>query len=294
MAKRYSKSAQDVIDGAVAWALAIASDNSFHYGKAGPSSHNQGCYFCGTNRASEKTGIKQWQKTYCCNPFVHACFAHGGGEPTMLRRCRNGGSFDFHYKNQYGYQAHPNLFARLGHPPMSQLKKGDVLCRETHVAMYIGNGYIIHARGGDDNVPGSARWNNSISATPLTAAGYANFPRAYRYIGKGGGVMEQPPIKGSLKNAFIRGDNKVKDTPDSVIQLFANGIYDYPVGSDAPVEDAAIADSGAGLNMKQAISKLYSSDNYEYVYQEFSILNFQFTELDHNRNLHPVDSAAHA
>lgn len=75
-----SRSAEDVINGACAWAVAIAADDSFHYGKKPNAQHN-GCYFCDTQTLKggrAKTGVLDYEKSYCCNPFVHAAFAHGG------------------------------------------------------------------------------------------------------------------------------------------------------------------------------------------------------------------------
>lgn len=228
-AVRKSTCSQDVIEGAIAWALAIAADNSFHYGKKPNSQHN-GCYFCGTNTLKggrAKTGVKDYKKSYCCNPFVHAAFAHGGGEPEMLKVCKKGSSYDFHKGKGYDKaKTFKNLYNPK--PKMSELKRGDVLCRGSgssgpgHVALYIGDGKIVHAHGGDDNVRNSKKWNGSISTSKLTSSSYKSFPRVHRYIGKGGGYMTMPN------------------------------------GQGIPTETTT-------LDMRQAISKLYSSDNFEYV-----------------------------
>ena len=61
-----STCAQDVINGACAWAEAIANDNRFHYGY-GQAAHHNGCYFCGTNTQSggrAKTGVKNYEFSY--------------------------------------------------------------------------------------------------------------------------------------------------------------------------------------------------------------------------------------
>ena len=92
---RKSKSASDVRAGAVAWAKAIANDNSFHYGSNPPTCYSRGCYFCGTN--GHKKGMQGYDKTYCCNTFVFSAYAHGGGDPhgplsagndELYHRCR--------------------------------------------------------------------------------------------------------------------------------------------------------------------------------------------------------------
>ena len=71
---------------AVNWAIDIADDNSFTYG-TGKQAHRRGCYFCGTNSRFKPSG---YEKTYCCNPFVLAAFAHGAGNEKVLKGCKSG------------------------------------------------------------------------------------------------------------------------------------------------------------------------------------------------------------
>lgn len=172
----------------------IAGDNSFHYGytnkhgskdpdKWDPNAHHNGCYFCETNTdkgGRSKKGILDFRKTYCCNPFVGAAFAHGGCVPEALKLCQNGSSWNFGKGS--GYDASP-LFDNLGKPAKSKLQPCDVLCSDTHVALYIGNGKIAEASSGDDNVRNSSKWNNSIHITELTDARYKKFKRVHRYNG---------------------------------------------------------------------------------------------------------------
>lgn len=160
-----------------AWAIWIAGDNRFHYGY-GSHAHHNGCYFCGTQSMKKNHGIVDPEFTYCCNPFVGAAWAHGGCVPKALSLCQNCGSWDFHKGR--GYDA-SSLFTKLGHPSKSKLKAGDVLCRDTHVALYIGNGKIVEASSGDDNVKYSTKWNNSIRVRKLTDDNYKKFPRVYRF-----------------------------------------------------------------------------------------------------------------
>ena len=175
------KSNAEVIADTVAWAIWIAGDNNFHYGYTSKdkkiNAHHNGCYFCGTN-GSQKKGMLMPEHTYCCNPFVGAAWAHGGCVPKALSLCQNCGSWDFHKGR--GYDA-SSLFTKLGHPSKSKLKAGDVLCRDTHVALYIGNGKIVEAGSGDDNVKYSTKWNNSIRVRKLTDDNYKKFPRVYRF-----------------------------------------------------------------------------------------------------------------
>lgn len=188
-----TKTTSEVINDACKWAAWIAGDNSFHYGytnkhgssdssKWSPNAHHNGCYFCNTNVTSggrSKKGIVDYQKTYCCNPFVHAAFAHGGCDPTMLKKCKAGGSYvASNYKKDSNWKS-------LGKPAFSSLKKGDVLYWEKngacHYALYLGNNKLAEASSGDDNVRGSAKWKNSIHIRDIKSWG--SFQGAFRYVG---------------------------------------------------------------------------------------------------------------
>lgn len=188
------KTNAEVIADAVRFACWIAGDNDFHYGytdkhgsddpkKWHPNAHHNGCYFCGTNvdhGGRSKAGIVDYEKTYCCNPFVGACWAHGGCVPKALALCQKGSSWGFSEGSGYDTS---NLFDRLGKPSKSKLKAGDVLCSDSHVALYIGNGKMAEAASGDDNVRHSKSWNKSIRATELTDSRYKGFKRVHRFNG---------------------------------------------------------------------------------------------------------------
>lgn len=180
-----SESSEDVINGACDWARSIAHDDSFHYGY-GDAAHHNGCYFCKT-QPSVKHSFKQYEKSYCCNPFVHAAFAHGGGEKTMLKKCKAGSSYDFHAGTGYDTSS---LFKRIYPKKKEDLQPGDVMCKDNHVALALGNNQYVQAGHEDDNNPGSERWNSSIAVSSLKDSRFNEFKRFYRYIGKGGGKVE--------------------------------------------------------------------------------------------------------
>ncbi len=189
---KLNKTNAEVKAEAIRWATWIAGDNRFHYGytnkhgssdpkKWNPNAHHNGCYFCGTNTTSggrSKAGITDYQFTYCCNPFVGAAWAHGGGIPKAMELCQKGSSWNF--EKGTGYDA-SSLFDNLGKPAKSALQAGDVLCSDSHVALYIGNGKVAEAASGDDNVKNSTKWNNSIHTTSLTDSKYGKFKRVHRY-----------------------------------------------------------------------------------------------------------------
>lgn len=168
---RVKRSNAEVIANAIKFGKWIANNNDFHYGW-GKDSHHNGCYFCGTQPSSKRTsGIKDWERTYCCNPFVHACWAHGGLVPRAISICSSYGSWDFGTGS--GSYHTSSLFTKVS---TSNLKPGDVLCSDSHVALHIGNGQVVQAGHSDNNVPYSSDWNSSISIGK-----WNGYTRAYRF-----------------------------------------------------------------------------------------------------------------
>ena len=178
---KLNKTNAEVIEDTIRWLEWIANDNSFHYGY-GKHAHHNGCYFCGTEAKYKKGhGIVDWEKTYCCNPFIGAGWAHGGCVPEALKMCQKCDSYDFHQGKGYDKS---KLFDNLGKIAKEDLKRGDVLCRGNgssgsgHVMLYLGNGKVIHAHGGDNNVKGSDSWEKSINIESL---GNKKYQRVHRF-----------------------------------------------------------------------------------------------------------------
>ena len=175
---------EDAIDAACDWGVKIAEDDSFSYG-TGQRAHRYGCYFCGTNtgpnmniKGKSKVNGHSYQKTYCCNPFVSACFAHGAGDEALLKACRRG----------KGVAMTEKSFTRYGHwkkykkPAYGKLKRGDVLVKANHVALYIGDGQYVQASG--------EGWGaKTISVSDLKKSRYGQFQFIMRYTGNGRGTM---------------------------------------------------------------------------------------------------------
>jgi len=161
------------VDGAVDWAVKIANDNSFTYG-TGQGAHHNGCYYCGTNYGPRKymKPSKKYKKTYCCNPFVHAAYAHGAKNPKMLKGCKAANGIGMTKNTFYKF----GCWKCVGKPSYSKLKKGDVLVKSTHVAMFIGNGKMVEASGGN--------WSTgSIAVKKMSKSRYNGFSFVMRYTG---------------------------------------------------------------------------------------------------------------
>lgn len=181
------KTNAEVIADAVEWAKRIAKDNNFHYGH-GSHAHHNGCFYCGTQKLKEGHGIKEWETTYCCNPFVGAAWAHGGGDAQAYKMCHNCNSWDFGTGS--GSYDKSSLFDKVS---LKSIKAGDVLCSDSHVALSIGGGKVVQAGHEDDNKIKSKSWNDSIAEGT-----WSGYKRAYRYNGKVS--VNRPLTRGELSD----------------------------------------------------------------------------------------------
>ena len=249
---RKSTCAKDVRTGAVTWGIAIAKDNRFHYGGASGTKadgHSNGCYFCGTNKYRKPKGMVDREFSYCCNPFVNACFAHGGGDPVALKLCKAGRSRDFGTRASTSYHRSKD-FQYISHPTISKLIPGDVMCSSGHVKLYIGDKKAVEAGSHDDNRRNSKSWNNSIHVTSCKSVGSY---RCYRYVGKGGAWMTMP-------------ENSDKIT----------------IPDDSYSGDMIIEDDGRAIVLDKETKRLWSSENYQYITEKEDNDEENFTKFTHN------------
>ena len=140
----------------MAWGKWIVSDNNYHYGEYGHPTyktkdggkflpiynvtHSCGCHFCNTNKSrkvnkANKLGYKgeNWEKSWVCNTFVTAMYAHGGLDPTCLSRCQKSGAAGMDNKGHSPTLDKSKNWTSLGKIPIKDLKAGDVLVSEKHM-----------------------------------------------------------------------------------------------------------------------------------------------------------------
>ena len=180
----------DGIRAAIAWAVKIANDNSFSYGKK-PQTSKVGCYFCGTNQRNKPKG---YEKTYVCLTFVHAAYAHGAGDPELLKDCKAGkhcitaSNTNF---SRYSCWKKVGLAKNLS---VSDMQPGDVIVTYSptgvsngHVAMYIGGNQIVDAEGIKDCWgPNSIAVRDKAGSMLRGAARHSGNSYVMRYVGPKG------------------------------------------------------------------------------------------------------------
>lgn len=173
---------------AVTWALAIAKDNSFHYGKRKWAQHS-GCYFCGTNQNKKslkrKAGASKSAclKTYCCNTFVTAAYTHGAKAKEVNCKVKSKRINLANNKNKA--LNNKKAFKRISKPKkITSLKPGDVLLTKTHAMLYAGGGKVVEAAH-HDNGKKNSYWNDSIRHKRIAKWQWKRVCKIYRYVGRG-------------------------------------------------------------------------------------------------------------
>ena len=171
---------------AVNWAVQIANDNSFSYG-AKPKTSKVGCYFCGTTKKNKPKG---YEKTYVCLTFVHAAFAHGAGDPELLKECKAGkhcvSVSDSNFSNY-------SCWFKVGFTKdltVADLQPGDVICYYSstgytngHIVLYCGGNNTVDAQGIKDCWgPNSIAVHNNAAGVLKAATKHNSKSYVMRYI----------------------------------------------------------------------------------------------------------------
>ena len=181
----------DGINAAIAWAVMIANDDSFTYGKK-PETSNIGCYFCGTNKTHKPKG---YEKTYVCMTFITAAYAHGAEDPEMLALCKGGKRCLSTTNSNFKFKCWEKV-GSAGSLSVSDLQPGDVICmysddnKTGHLSMYIGDGNIVEATAayGDLWGPKSIGVRDGNAGKMLRhAARRSKNSYVMRYVGNGAG-----------------------------------------------------------------------------------------------------------
>ena len=155
---------------AVKWAIEIANNDEFTYGEK-PMTSKVGCYFCGTNQKRKPEG---YEKTYVCMTFVTAAYAHGAGDPEILKECNKGNHCleltDANF-TRYSCWEKIGLASEL---KVEDLMPGDVIVwysadnQHGHMSIYAGDGAIVDATSGYGDLWGP----KSIALRPNKATTY--------------------------------------------------------------------------------------------------------------------------
>ena len=229
------KTNAQVIADAIKFANWIVSDNRFWYGPKGGAkykstkeysiTHSGGCHFCGSNATkiskAKKAGIKnpeQWEYTYVCNTFVHACYAHAGVMPMLNAR-----GHAWWHKN---YQNSKNWTEIKKPSKITDLKAGDVLGWDTHFCLYLGNG-----KGAEATSKGDASSSTKLRNESIHIGSFANhFKKAthiYRY-------------SGTVNSTALIKYGEVSDRV-ALLQKFLNWYGDYKLAEDGLFGDGTLS-----------------------------------------------------
>lgn len=186
------KTNAEVIADAIKFAKWVAGDKRFGYGRMGGApykgtkeygvTHRGGCHFCGSNankiNRAKQLGLKnpeEWEFTYVCNTFVHACYAHAGVMAMLKAKGHAWWTGDYRKSKDWVAIQKP--------AKITDLKPGDVLGNDNHYCMYIGNGKGAEATsGGGDPAASKAKWEKSIRVCDF-ARHFKNAKYIFRYAG---------------------------------------------------------------------------------------------------------------
>ena len=188
------KSNEQVITDALKFGKWIAGDNRFGYGRKGGSkykdtkeysiTHSGGCHFCGTNASkinrAKKAGLsnpEEWEYTYVCNTFTHACFAHAGVAAMLKASNHSWWIEDYQKSKDWKEIKKPSK--------ITDLKPGDVFGSDKHFCFYIGNGKGMEATsgpGGGNPASSKEAWAKSIRICDFSTR-FKEATHIFRYVG---------------------------------------------------------------------------------------------------------------
>jgi cell wall-associated NlpC family hydrolase len=166
---------------AVVWALQIAADNSHGYSQGAENATANNPY----------TGSREGPD-YDCSALVYHALEHAGF-PIIEAWHKNPDYMKLYQGKQYSGDADtiwPDMqriggFTRYSwNEVKDNLKRGDILCRpEAHVAIYIGNGKTVEARGVNNPKGGDWRTGDQGGEIDCYSAYGRGWTEVYRYTG---------------------------------------------------------------------------------------------------------------
>ncbi|BAL84439.1 hypothetical protein SELR_27310 [Selenomonas ruminantium subsp. lactilytica TAM6421] len=167
---------------AVVWALQIAADNSHGYSQGAENATANNPY----------TGSREGPD-YDCSALVYHALEYAGF-PIIEAWHKNPDYMKLYQGKQYSGDADtiwPDMqriggFTRYSwNEVKDNLKRGDILCRpEAHVAIYIGNGKTVEARGVNNPKGGDWRTGDQGGEIDCYSAYGRGWTEVYRYTGK--------------------------------------------------------------------------------------------------------------
>ena len=172
------------IEKAVTWAESVARDNTHGY--------SQGSIDFSTGKPTQYTGSREGPD-YDCSSLVYHAFTQAGFNITKAWQESKEFWEWYHGKQETGDAdtIWPNLktiggFTKYAWTDVSdKLQRGDILCNpEQHVAIYIGNGKTVEARGVNNPRGGSYKTGDQGGEIDFYEAQGRNWTEVYRYTGK--------------------------------------------------------------------------------------------------------------
>lgn len=229
------KTPDEVIADAIRFAKWITGDNRFGYGRMGGAkykgtteysiTHSGGCHFCGSNAhkiaKAKKAGLKnpeEWEFTYVCNTFVHACYAHAGVIPML--NARGHAWWTGNYQKS-------ELWKEIKKPKkITDCQPGDVFGWDSHYCLYLGNGKGAEATSGGGNPAASKEaWAKSIRICDFSRH-FKAATHIFRYVG---------PVNSTTLIRYGEVSKRV-----TLLQKFLNWYGDYKLAEDGLFGDATL------------------------------------------------------
>lgn len=177
-----SSQSANPMEKAIAWAMQVAANNRHGYSQGKENATASRPY----------TGSREGPD-YDCSSFVYHALDHAGF-PIIAAWHKNPDYYKRYNGQQYTGDADtiwPDL-QKIGgfkkypwYAVKNSLKRGDILCNPGyHVAIYVGDGWTVEARGVNNPVGGEWRTGDQGGEIDCYSAYGRGWTEVYRYVGK--------------------------------------------------------------------------------------------------------------